>query len=209
MPTLPQPLTLQYTLILLDLYETDQGRGYRLATAAEDGYDADDVTFGDYTTNCRLAAQGLFSIDRKAHRAARDAEAARQAELDQAYAKCGQDRQAAYGRILKLLEGKRTGGIWARSTAEYTNARDALDRLMTAQAAMIVEEPEEPAVDIRIRNCGTLVMLDLVSDEAREWADINVEVPSWAWLGEGFAIDPRLVEPLIAGAVGDGLQVIL
>jgi len=194
-------LSLSQTKVLLDIQEADQRRGYRNVTLAQDGYTADEVTFGDYTTNCRLAAQGIFSIDRKAHRAQRDAEAARQAELDRAYAIVGVDRQRAYGRILRLLEGQRTGGIWARSTAEYCNARDALDELILIRAAKAL------TVDLRVHDHGSVIVVELVSDEARGWVRDNVEVPGWAWIGRGISVEPRLVDAFVAHAEAEGLKV--
>jgi hypothetical protein len=126
-------LNLTDTKVLLDVQEADQWSGYQCRTLAELDFRADEVDFTDYVTRQRLSAQRLHSIDQQVKRESIEAEAARVAALEAAYRLVGLDRDRAHRRIAARLEAGRTGGVWATSTAEYANARNALDALTLAR----------------------------------------------------------------------------
>ena len=119
------------TVRLLDIYEE---RGTRMV---DNGYTADSVTFSDFNTRIRLAAQGLFSVDRTDHKAQRAAERAVELRLDIAYSVVGVDRKATYRNIAMAIEATQTNGVWARSTGRYAAEVAAMDRKVTALAASI------------------------------------------------------------------------
>ena len=71
-------------------------------------------------------------------------------------------------------------------------------------------------VDIRVEDLGTVTAITLRTDEAKEWADINLELEGWQWLGDRstgrpwqFAVESRYAQAIVAGAVMDGLEVSL
>ena len=61
--------------------------------------------------------------------------------------------------------------------------------------------------DVKIEDCGSIVMFDPVTPEAKEWVDENVGLESWQWLGNRFSVDHRYADNLIEGMTGDGLEV--
>jgi hypothetical protein len=198
-------LDLTDTKVLLDVQEADQRSGYQRRTLAELDFSPDEVDFTDYVTRQRLSAQGLFSIDQKAKREAIAAEVARIAELEAAYKLVGLDRNRAHRRIAARLEGVRTGGVWATSTAEYANARDKLDALTLVRASLM---PVEAVVDLRVSNHGSVLVFTLNTDAAADWVGMNLTIPDWSWLGHRrFGIDARLAEQIVSHAVSDGLDV--
>jgi virulence-associated protein VagC len=54
-------------------------------------------------------------------------------------------------------------------------------------------------VNIEVRDEGTVVLITPVSKQAKKWIDENVQVESWQWLGQGFAVDHRCAEDLLEG----------
>jgi hypothetical protein len=52
-----------------------------------------------------------------------------------------------------------------------------------------------------------LAMVRCLTPAAREWVAANAEVEPWAWMGDAFACDPRMLEQLTAGMVESGLYV--
>lgn len=64
----------------------------------------------------------------------------------------------------------------------------------------------QPA-DFSVTNSGSVAMVTPLSPAAREWVEENVQVEPWAWMGLGFAVEPRLVEGLMSLAAEQGLEV--
>lgn len=62
-------------------------------------------------------------------------------------------------------------------------------------------------IDIHVTDHGSVVVLEPASDAARDWVAETVEVPAWAWLGRAFAVDHRLAQDIIDGAIDAGLAV--
>jgi hypothetical protein len=62
-------------------------------------------------------------------------------------------------------------------------------------------------VDIAIENHGSVVLLHPLTDTARDWIEEHVSRdgfhPDWPTL----VVEPRYVEPIIYGAIEDGLRV--
>jgi hypothetical protein len=61
--------------------------------------------------------------------------------------------------------------------------------------------------DFRISDQGSIVLIEPVSDAAREWTAENVQLENWQWLGPAFTVDHRMADPLIAAIVDDGFAV--
>lgn len=63
-------------------------------------------------------------------------------------------------------------------------------------------------MDVEVSGLGSSVVLFTpISAAAREWVDEHVALESWQWLGSGFGVDHRFVEPLIDGMTSAGLSV--
>ena len=54
-------------------------------------------------------------------------------------------------------------------------------------------------VNIEVRDEGTVVLITPVSKQAKKWVNENVQVESWQWLGQGFAVDHRYAPYLLQG----------
>ena len=62
--------------------------------------------------------------------------------------------------------------------------------------------------NVTIMGQGTIVLFVLNTDIAKAFVDENVQLESWQWIGDqGFAVDPRCAENLIAGMQDSGLIV--
>jgi hypothetical protein len=64
---------------------------------------------------------------------------------------------------------------------------------------------ESPA--IRVENNGSVVLVRPLNGAARRWLDENVQAEGWQWFGGALACEPRTVEGLVAGFVGDGGEI--
>ena len=63
-------------------------------------------------------------------------------------------------------------------------------------------------MDATVANHGTLFTFDLLTDEAREWVDAEVDVPSYMWLGgRSFACEHRFALDIAMGMMEAGLSV--
>ena len=63
------------------------------------------------------------------------------------------------------------------------------------------------STDIRIRDQGTLIGFEPVSDEAIEWINDNVFSEPWQWLGPTLWVEHRLAQELAIVLVAAGLNV--
>jgi hypothetical protein len=63
------------------------------------------------------------------------------------------------------------------------------------------------AIDVRIENHGSVLLFTPCTPPAQEWVNENVQLEGWQWLGNGFAVDPRYADQLIAGMEEAGLVV--
>lgn len=61
--------------------------------------------------------------------------------------------------------------------------------------------------DLRIRNHGTVVTLEPVSERGRSWMDDNLVTEPWQWLGSTLGIEHRLAPSVVQSAICDGLEV--
>ena len=73
--------------------------------------------------------------------------------------------------------------------------------------ASILENLPAPKPDLIVTNHGSTTVINMVTPLARQWVEQNVDVPDWAWMGLGFACEPRMVEQLVEGAEAAGLEV--
>ncbi|HEX7013600.1 MAG TPA: hypothetical protein VF161_12670 [Steroidobacteraceae bacterium] len=62
-------------------------------------------------------------------------------------------------------------------------------------------------MDIRITNHGSIVILHAISEAAREWLDANLADDVQTWGPTGYVVEPRYVDPIIEGAIADGLEI--
>lgn len=61
--------------------------------------------------------------------------------------------------------------------------------------------------DILVEDHGSVVLLRPLTRAGGVWLHDNVSSEPWQWLGAALAAEPRLVQPVIAGAEADGLRV--
>lgn len=61
-------------------------------------------------------------------------------------------------------------------------------------------------IDFHITDHGSIVLLDPLTDAASEWVDQHIPGDAMRFAG-AVAIEPRYVEPILEGIVGDGLSV--
>lgn len=61
--------------------------------------------------------------------------------------------------------------------------------------------------DVKIYIDFSMAVVTPISSEAKDWVRKNVEVESWQYLGEGFAIEKRYLERLLEGFVENGFVV--
>ena len=54
-------------------------------------------------------------------------------------------------------------------------------------------------INFEVRDEGTVVLIIPMTEFAKKWIDENVQVDSWQWLGQGFAVDHRCAEDLLQG----------
>lgn len=69
-------------------------------------------------------------------------------------------------------------------------------------AVKLIEEP-----DVKVMNHGSVVMVEPVSKEAKAWVDENVGLEGWQWMGNAFAVEPRLLGNLLDGMREEGFTV--
>ena len=62
-------------------------------------------------------------------------------------------------------------------------------------------------VDVSVRDEGSVVIVTPQTDAAKAWAEENVSIEGWQWAGGGFAVDPRMLDNLLAGMEEDGLEI--
>lgn len=67
--------------------------------------------------------------------------------------------------------------------------------------------PEHP--DVQFVSHGSVVLLSTGTEEGADWVEENVGFESWQMLGGSIACEPRMVGPVIEGALNDGLTVSL
>jgi hypothetical protein len=61
-------------------------------------------------------------------------------------------------------------------------------------------------LDVHVVNHGSLFAFELLTVEAREWVDENVQDDA-QFFGGALMVEPRYAEHLAAGMIGDGLEV--
>lgn len=54
---------------------------------------------------------------------------------------------------------------------------------------------------------GSVAMFDPLTPNAHAWIEEHLSLESWQWLGRRFSVEHGYVGDLIAGMLGDGLQV--
>jgi hypothetical protein len=62
-------------------------------------------------------------------------------------------------------------------------------------------------LDLLVEPHGSVTLIRVLTEEGQAWVDENVAVEGWAWVGDAFACEPRMVGAVARGAVEDGLRV--
>lgn len=62
--------------------------------------------------------------------------------------------------------------------------------------------------DFRIFDQGSLVMVEPVTDAAKEWVDENVQLEGWQWLGPAFGVDHRMIVVLASAIAAEGFEMV-
>lgn len=68
---------------------------------------------------------------------------------------------------------------------------------------MAQDNAQEP--DFIVEDHGSLYVFQPMSETAREWTDENIDIPSWAWIGGGFAVAHSLASDLASGILDAGM----
>jgi hypothetical protein len=66
---------------------------------------------------------------------------------------------------------------------------------------------EVRALDVIVKNEGTIVWFTPVSEVAQEWFKENIVYEPWQWLGQSLAADRQPAQELLAGINRRGLRV--
>jgi predicted thioesterase len=61
--------------------------------------------------------------------------------------------------------------------------------------------------DLAVQNEGTLFLLRGISDAGREWVEKHLPDDVQTW-GDAVIVEHRYIEPIVTGAIADGLQVV-
>lgn len=67
------------------------------------------------------------------------------------------------------------------------------------------EEKPQNNPDVRVRNRGSIYLVELLSDTATQWVTDNVSDP--IWFGRALAVEHRYIRDLVASMQNDGLEV--
>lgn len=70
-----------------------------------------------------------------------------------------------------------------------------------------LERADDGGTDFRSINHVSIVMVEPVSNAAKEWVSEHVQLEDWQWFGGAFSVEPRYASDLIEGIRGDGLTV--
>ena len=60
-------------------------------------------------------------------------------------------------------------------------------------------------VDITVRDHGSLMMVECVTEAAMDWVKANLSLEGWQWMGRSFSCEPLYIDALVKGMGGDGL----
>ena len=104
-------------------------------------------------------------------------------------------------------------GAWAlhsedrEAVAYYTDdAEDAINTAKALAAQVATGKPcSEP--DFTLADHGSVILLTPETGAAKAFVQAFVDVPDWAWLGRGFAVEHRVAKNLLDGIQGNGLTV--
>lgn len=61
-------------------------------------------------------------------------------------------------------------------------------------------------MDIRFTDHGSIWLLTPITQEAQDWCADHIPDDAQRW-GGAVVVEPRYVEPIVVGAIGDGLAV--
>lgn len=61
--------------------------------------------------------------------------------------------------------------------------------------------------DLRAEHHGSIILLRPLTERARQWLKSECQAEGWQYFGTALAIEPRYAQPIIDGAIGDGLSV--
>lgn len=53
--------------------------------------------------------------------------------------------------------------------------------------------------DFNVNDCGSIVQITPMTEQASEWVDENVHTEAWQWLGASLCVDHRFADELLDG----------
>lgn len=64
-----------------------------------------------------------------------------------------------------------------------------------------------PSTDFHVSDAGSICIVTPMTSEAEDWLDANVIGDETQFWGSGIIVEPRYLESLCEGIIGDGLTV--
>lgn len=68
-------------------------------------------------------------------------------------------------------------------------------------------KPVTQQPDVSYVNEGTIIMVEPVSQAAKDWFKEHVSTEEWQWMGDAFACEPRMFSDLLDGLINEGFLV--
>ena len=61
-------------------------------------------------------------------------------------------------------------------------------------------------IDIRFENEGAVMLVQPLTERARQWIQDNTSTEPWQWLGRNLGVEPRYALAIAEGAIAAGLK---
>lgn len=111
-------------------------------------------------------------------------------------------------RIVRRLPGGEFQCVMAEElTAKRYNRRAIIAEMKIRHQGEVAKVAEPVERDFKVEDNGTIVLVIPQSDAAKQWVEANVHSEPWQWYGPALAVEPRMVEEIMEGALNDGLSV--
>jgi len=72
---------------------------------------------------------------------------------------------------------------------------------------MITYNMQTERTAVRVRDCGTFVVLIPLSQPAEAWLAEHLPGDTMRWFPKGYVVEPRYVEAILSGMAEDGIGV--
>ena len=67
--------------------------------------------------------------------------------------------------------------------------------------------PDETAIDFDINNHGSVILINPLTEDGKQWLDENTDIANRQFFGSALAVEPRYLDYLIEGMIADGLSI--